>query len=127
MGYNSEVYRRYYRAVPERHVAYVLRISGKNIWKCGSTNRLQFRLKNLRQALYEDSEVYTLIPCCCRKHASDMEKQLHATLSAFRLQREWYACTEDTLNDYIAAFIGNGYECSPPPHDAQDVHHVSED
>lgn len=80
----------YYRKFEERHTIYILKIQDKNIFKIGRTNKLYWRLKNIRVSLYENSDIYELIDCCCKQNALKKENFVKSQLEKYRLRGEWY-------------------------------------
>ena len=100
--YNKE----HYHQCPIKYVVYVVRIEGKNIFKIGSTNRLQHRLRNLLQGVYEPCHVFATIQVCCAEDARGVEKGLHGVMAQYRLRREWFACPPDELVAQLQTFQG---------------------
>ena len=87
------------------HLVYVLSIVGTNTFKVGKTSCLSYRLKNLRQSLYQDSAVIRTIVCPTTHDANRVEKRLHRLLEYCRLRGEWYDCPHSQLDNIISQHV----------------------
>jgi hypothetical protein len=106
--YDREKYlKRYHEIEKDNFTVYILKIEGKNIFKVGKTNRLKYRLINLRQALYENVDIFSLIPCENSSSAILLERKIQHLLKEFRIRREWFECPNNKIEEILAEFIKN--------------------
>ena len=103
--YDREKYlKRYHEIEKDNFTVYILKIENKNVFKVGKTNRLKYRLINLRQALYENVDIYRLISCPDSNSAISLERKIQHMLKEYRIRREWFECDESKMDEIIKEF-----------------------
>jgi hypothetical protein len=110
MVYNKEKYlNKYHNENKPVYNLYVIKIKNKNIYKIGKTNKIKYRLINLRQSLYEDFDIIHLIDCNTNDKVLYLERKLKKKLLEYNLIREWYKGDIDNLiNEYIIEYLIDG-------------------
>ena len=91
--------KKYYDGIPTKFVLYFIKIKDKHIYKFGRTNKLMKRLSNLRVSIYEDIELYSVIPCCCRQSSINKEKYIKDEIEPFIIRGEWFRLSDNSLLD----------------------------
>lgn len=78
-----------YRLTPKKHHCYLIYIPQDAVCKIGRTSRLQWRLNNLRTALYRPHEVY-VIHCHTPQESLMLERYFKKQLVSKHVIGEWY-------------------------------------
>ena len=110
MVYNRQKYLNEYHNnnKPIYHL-YVIKIKDKDIYKIGKTNKIKYRLINLRQSLYEEFDIIHLIDCNNNENSLFLERKLHKQLLQYNKKREWYqGDIEKLINEYIIEYLIDG-------------------
>jgi len=98
MVYNREKYKLNY-LLSKEYVVYILKIVDKNIYKIGKTNSLKHRLINLKQSIYEEIVIHSVISCQTNTEALLKEKWLQHQLESYRIpsKKEWFKIPDEII------------------------------
>ena len=100
--YDHEKYlNKYHNETENQYIVYIIKIQDKNIWKIGKTNKLKYRMINLKQSLYEDFEIYRTIQRGNNEDALKLERYLKRELHSFNIRREWFNVDKEIIDKLI--------------------------
>jgi len=103
--YDREKYlNQYHNETENQYIVYIIKIQDKNIWKIGKTNKLKYRLINLKQSLYEDFDIYKTIRRDNNEDALKLEGDLKKELQHFNIRREWFNVNKDVIDKLIEEY-----------------------
>ena len=88
------------------YIVYFLQVShSPTIFKIGKTNRLKYRMINLKQAFFFDTNLYHQINCCCNTHALELERKIQKELSIYKIKNEWFNVPLETMKQILTHSI----------------------
>lgn len=89
-----------YRTTPKVHYIYFIIIEEDSMMKIGRTSRLTYRLRNLRQSIYQEHKVKVIV-CVDGDETRKIEQHLHKALIEHNVAREWFKTTEAKVTEII--------------------------
>jgi hypothetical protein len=82
----------YYHEIDPNFCCYILKIKDQDLFRIGSTNKLQFRIYNLSQALPFQFFIYRVFHFPTRQQARQFENMLHTIFKKANnhIKHSWY-------------------------------------
>lgn len=100
--YDKEKYlNQYHNETENQYIVYIINIKDKNIWKIGKTNKLKYRLVNLKQSLYEEFEIYKTIRRDNNEDALKLERYIKKELQTYNIRGEWFNVDKEIIDKLI--------------------------
>jgi hypothetical protein len=100
--YDKEKYlNQYHNETENQYIVYIINIKDKNIWKIGKTNKLKYRLVNLKQSLYEEFEIYKTIRRDNNEDVLKLERYIKKKLQSYNIRGEWFNVDKEIIDKLI--------------------------
>lgn len=100
--YDKEKYlNQYHNETENQYIVYIINIKDKNIWKIGKTNKLKYRLVNLKQSLYEEFEIYKTIRRDNNEDVLKLERYIKKELQTYNIRGEWFNVHKEIIDKLI--------------------------